>query len=78
MAEYFGEAFTHVESVSQDSISCLRARTVRMSVIPELGLMIRYRMIDAIAGPYGRNYSQGEVGGVLRELGYTSKEVVKL
>ncbi|KAJ7638557.1 hypothetical protein FB45DRAFT_1132538 [Roridomyces roridus] len=36
------------------------------------------RLINDIAGPYGRNYSQGEVGGVLAELGFTSKEVVKL
>ncbi|KAJ6599333.1 ferredoxin reductase-like C-terminal NADP-linked domain-containing protein [Mycena vulgaris] len=35
-------------------------------------------MINAIAGPYGRNFSQGEVGGVLAELGYTSNEVRKL
>ncbi|KAJ7095136.1 ferredoxin reductase-like C-terminal NADP-linked domain-containing protein, partial [Mycena belliarum] len=35
-------------------------------------------MINAIAGPYGRNFSQGDVGGVLGELGYTSKEVRKL
>ncbi|KAJ7228917.1 hypothetical protein GGX14DRAFT_509784 [Mycena pura] len=35
-------------------------------------------MISAIAGPYGRNFSQGEVDGVLRELGYTSKQVRKL
>ncbi|THV05478.1 ferredoxin reductase-like protein [Dendrothele bispora CBS 962.96] len=35
-------------------------------------------MIGAIAGPYGRNFSQGAVGGVLAELGYTSNEVHKL
>ncbi|KAJ7904229.1 hypothetical protein B0H14DRAFT_3079154 [Mycena olivaceomarginata] len=35
-------------------------------------------MITAIAGPYGRNFSQGPVGGVLAELGYTSSEVRKL
>ncbi|KAJ7781521.1 hypothetical protein B0H16DRAFT_1498676 [Mycena metata] len=35
-------------------------------------------MITAIAGPYGRNFSQGEIGGVLGELGYTSSEVYKL
>ncbi|KAJ7047631.1 hypothetical protein C8F04DRAFT_937064 [Mycena alexandri] len=35
-------------------------------------------MISAIAGPYGRNLSQGEIGGVLGELGYTSSEVYKL
>ncbi|KAJ7276118.1 hypothetical protein B0H12DRAFT_4137 [Mycena haematopus] len=35
-------------------------------------------MINAIAGPYGRNFSQGPVGGILGELGYTSSEVRKL
>ncbi|KAJ7937307.1 hypothetical protein B0H13DRAFT_1945264 [Mycena leptocephala] len=35
-------------------------------------------MINAIAGPYGRNFSQGKVGGVLGELGYTPSEVRKL
>ncbi|KAF7353036.1 NADH-cytochrome B5 reductase [Mycena venus] len=35
-------------------------------------------MINAIAGPYGRNFSQGPVGGVLGELGYSSNEVRKL
>ncbi|KAJ7179378.1 hypothetical protein C8R46DRAFT_1073579 [Mycena filopes] len=35
-------------------------------------------MVAAIAGPYGRNFSQGDVGGVLAELGYTSSEVHKL
>jgi cytochrome-b5 reductase len=35
-------------------------------------------MINAISGPYGRNFSQGLVGGVLGEMGYTSKEVWKL
>jgi cytochrome-b5 reductase len=35
-------------------------------------------MIRALAGPYGRNFSQGEVGGALGELGYTSSEVRKL
>ncbi|KAJ7688470.1 ferredoxin reductase-like protein [Mycena rosella] len=35
-------------------------------------------MINAIAGPYGRNFSQGEVGGALGELGYTSRDVRKL
>ncbi|KAJ6627565.1 hypothetical protein B0H10DRAFT_1995279 [Mycena sp. CBHHK59/15] len=36
------------------------------------------RMTNAIAGPYGRNFSQGQVCGVLGEMGYTSKEVRKL
>ena len=35
-------------------------------------------MINAISGPYGRNFSQGPVGGVLGEMGYSSKEVWKL
>jgi len=36
------------------------------------------QMIAAIAGPYGRNRSQGEIGGILGELGYTSSQVRKL
>jgi cytochrome-b5 reductase len=36
------------------------------------------RMIAAVAGPYGRNYSQGSVGGILAELGFTSDQVRKL
>ncbi|KAJ7591334.1 ferredoxin reductase-like C-terminal NADP-linked domain-containing protein, partial [Mycena floridula] len=35
-------------------------------------------MIAAIAGPYGRNFSQGPVGGILQELGYSTKNVYKL
>ncbi|TFY81807.1 hypothetical protein EWM64_g2198 [Hericium alpestre] len=35
-------------------------------------------MVAAIAGPYGRNYSQGAVGGFLRELGFESGQVWKL
>ncbi|KAI0750784.1 ferredoxin reductase-like protein [Daedaleopsis nitida] len=35
-------------------------------------------MVAAIAGPYGRNFSQGEVGGALGELGYGSESVWKL
>ncbi|KAL1706681.1 hypothetical protein EV121DRAFT_278617 [Schizophyllum commune] len=35
-------------------------------------------MIGALAGPYGRNFSQGPVGGVLKELGYGSDQVYKL
>ncbi|KAL1742424.1 hypothetical protein HDZ31DRAFT_84143 [Schizophyllum fasciatum] len=35
-------------------------------------------MIGALAGPYGRNFSQGPVGGVLKELGYGSDSVYKL
>ncbi|KAG0705428.1 hypothetical protein DFH29DRAFT_277182 [Suillus ampliporus] len=36
------------------------------------------QMVEAIAGPYGRNYSQGPIGGVLRTLGYKSHQVWKL
>lgn len=35
-------------------------------------------MVAAIAGPYGRNYSQGKVGGVLAELGFKAGQVWKL
>lgn len=35
-------------------------------------------MISAIAGPYGQNYSQGPVLGILGELGFTSNQVRKL
>jgi cytochrome-b5 reductase len=35
-------------------------------------------MIGAIAGPFGRNLSQGPVGGILGKMGYTSNEVYKL
>ncbi|KZT74286.1 ferredoxin reductase-like protein [Daedalea quercina L-15889] len=35
-------------------------------------------MITAIAGPYGRNFSQGVVGGVLGSLGYKNHQVWKL
>jgi len=40
--------------------------------------MLAHRMINAVAGPRARNFSQGPVGGILKELGYTDKEVVKL
>ncbi|KAG1753802.1 uncharacterized protein EDB91DRAFT_1286495 [Suillus paluster] len=36
------------------------------------------QMVEAIAGPYGRNYSQGPIGGVLQSLGYKSHQVWKL
>jgi cytochrome-b5 reductase len=36
------------------------------------------RMVAAIAGPYGKNYSQGKVGGVLAELGFKAGQVWKL
>ncbi|GAA5858720.1 hypothetical protein JCM8547_004955 [Rhodosporidiobolus lusitaniae] len=35
-------------------------------------------MVNAVAGPRGRNFSQGPVGGILGELGYKQGEVVKL
>ncbi|GAA6002697.1 hypothetical protein JCM10207_007632 [Rhodosporidiobolus poonsookiae] len=35
-------------------------------------------MVNAVAGPRGRNFSQGPVGGMLKELGYKEGEVVKL
>ncbi|KAG6854834.1 hypothetical protein C0991_012024 [Blastosporella zonata] len=35
-------------------------------------------MVSAIAGPFGRNLSQGPVGGVLGEMGFTSGQVYKL
>ncbi|KAI0796765.1 ferredoxin reductase-like C-terminal NADP-linked domain-containing protein [Abortiporus biennis] len=35
-------------------------------------------MIAAIAGPYGRNLSQGSIGGTLGELGFDSSQVYKL
>ncbi|KAI8867312.1 ferredoxin reductase-like protein [Ramicandelaber brevisporus] len=35
-------------------------------------------MINAVAGPLGRNLSQGPVGGILAQLGYTSEMVTKL
>ncbi|KAJ3743327.1 ferredoxin reductase-like C-terminal NADP-linked domain-containing protein [Lentinula detonsa] len=34
-------------------------------------------MITALSGPYGRNFSQGPVGGVLEELSATSSQVYK-
>ncbi|KAG5639257.1 hypothetical protein H0H81_004918 [Sphagnurus paluster] len=36
------------------------------------------QMINAISGPFGRNFSQGPVGGVLGEMGFTAKDVWKL
>jgi cytochrome-b5 reductase len=37
-----------------------------------------FSMVAAIAGPYGRNHSQGKVGGVLAELGFKAGQVWKL
>jgi len=36
------------------------------------------RMVATVAGPYGKNYSQGKVGGVLAELGFKAGQVWKL
>ncbi|KAG6911207.1 hypothetical protein DXG01_003074 [Tephrocybe rancida] len=35
-------------------------------------------MISAVAGPFGRNLSQGSIRGVLGDMGYVSSEVYKL
>ncbi|KAF9008747.1 ferredoxin reductase-like protein [Cyathus striatus] len=35
-------------------------------------------MINAIAGPFGRNFSQGPVAGILGSLGFSSNQVRKL
>jgi cytochrome-b5 reductase len=35
-------------------------------------------MVAALAGPYGPNFSQGAVGGVLGALGYGREQVRKL
>jgi len=34
-------------------------------------------MLAAVSGPKGPNYTQGEVGGLLQQLGYTSEQVYK-
>ena len=39
---------------------------------------ILFRMISTIAGPYGRNFSQGTVGGILGRMEITSDCVYKL
>lgn len=39
---------------------------------------ISVRMLASIAGPFGRNFSQGDVGGALGELGYDRESVWKL
>lgn len=36
-----------------------------------------YRMMNAIAGPYGPNYSQGQVAGILGQVGLQSHQVWK-
>lgn len=35
-------------------------------------------MINAVSGPYGRNFSQGPIGGVLADMGFTANQVWKL
>jgi hypothetical protein len=66
----------------EDFIPGMRTKSVRDVILcmNERGVkdVNECRMIDAISGPYGRNYSQGIVGGVLGEMGYTSNEVWKL
>ena len=39
---------------------------------------VLFRMIGAIAGPYGRNFSQGPIGGILGRMGIASDHVYKL
>jgi cytochrome-b5 reductase len=34
-------------------------------------------MVAAISGPKAKDYTQGEVGGLLKKLGYTEKDVFK-
>jgi cytochrome-b5 reductase len=34
-------------------------------------------MVDAVSGPMAPDHSQGEVSGILKELGYTSENVYK-
>ena len=35
-------------------------------------------MMNAISGPKAQDYSQGEIGGALKNLGYTSEQIVKV
>lgn len=61
----------------------MRARAVRpltllFSIRLIIGNRFHSRMVAAIAGPYGKNYSQGKVGGVLAELGFMAGQVWKL
>lgn len=48
-----------------------------MAFVLELTLS-RRRMVNAVAGPRARDLSQGAVGGMLGQLGYSQSEVVKL
>jgi cytochrome-b5 reductase len=34
-------------------------------------------MLASIAGPKGKNFTQGELSGLLKDLGYTSEQVYK-
>ena len=52
-------------------MSCLRKIIIRNADM-------LFRMIGAIAGPYGRNFSQGAVGGILGRMGIASDCVYKL
>ena len=64
---------------SKDIVPGLRSRTVRAFLSPSLYLtLLFFRMINAISGPYGRNFSQGVVSGILGNMGYTSSQVYKL
>lgn len=49
-----------------------------LPLVPSADQISITRMVAAIAGPYGRNYSQGKVGGVLAELGFKAGQVWKL
>jgi cytochrome-b5 reductase len=49
-----------------------------LRLIPPADQISTIRMVAGIAGPYGRNYSQGKVGGVLAELGFKAGQVWKL
>lgn len=35
-------------------------------------------MLNALAGPKAKDYSQGEIGGALKNLGYTSEQIFKI
>jgi cytochrome-b5 reductase len=41
-------------------------------------LVFSFSMINAIVGPFGRGLTQGTVGGILGQMGYSSSEVRKL
>ncbi|KXN87918.1 NADH-cytochrome b5 reductase 2 [Leucoagaricus sp. SymC.cos] len=56
---------------SKDSRPIIHQRTLFLVCGPE-------PMIASVAGPYGRNYSQGPTSGILGKLGITPKQVLKL